>query len=85
MATRYFGLAAVTIPEEDERFDTEEECQARCDELTAAIAAQKDRKCRDQKRNGYLHRNGITSWDDTKFIPSRSVGRTYWHPLLVKA
>lgn len=83
MSIRYAGLAPISIPAEDEQYPTEEACQARCDDLTAQVIAQREEKQIDQRRHGYCHENGLTSWDYVRYIPSPSLDRTHWTPRLV--
>lgn len=84
MSVRYAGLSAISIPGGDERYVSEAACLARCDELTAAIAARRAEKVADQARYGPSHENMLTSWDDCSYIPSVSLGRDYWSPRLVR-
>lgn len=74
MTVRYFGLQAVSIPAEDERYPTEEECLARCDQLTAAVDAAAEAKA--------LAGELLGSWDEVRYYPSVSVGGDYWSPRL---
>lgn len=84
MSVRYLsGLAPITIPAEDERYPTQAACQVRCDELTAAVSAAREAKQADQRMYGYCHVNGLTSGDYVRYIPSQSLGGSYWSPRLV--
>ena len=73
MATRYVGLAPISIPAEDERYATEADAQIRCDALTAEID--------DAREARILAGDMLTSWNYVRYVPDMTLSGD-WRPKL---